>query len=112
MRIASCNTALRLRLGRMHRFQRARVRALHDAIRKYDFFRKDYPGSRYRFSALLTEGEIYLRDLNDREAARATFQQFLKLYPRNPLADEARIELSGMRHSKRGSTQELASMPR
>ena len=72
-------------------------KALHDAIAQYEFLRKQYPGSRYRFSALLTEGEIYLRDLNDRERARATFQEFLKLYPQNPLANEARIELTNLR---------------
>ncbi len=72
-------------------------KALHDAIAQYEFLRKEYPGSRYRFSALLTEGEIYLRDLNDRESARATFQEFLKLYPQNPLANEARVELTNLR---------------
>jgi N-acetylmuramoyl-L-alanine amidase len=72
-------------------------KALHDAIAQYEFLRKQYPGSRYRFSALLTEGEIYLRDLNDRESARTTFQQFLKLYPQSPLANEAKVELSNLR---------------
>ena len=81
-------------------------KALHDAIGQYEFLRKEYPGSRYRFSALLTIGEIYLRDLNDRESARVTFQQFLKLYPQNPLANEARLELSSLRHPKRGAPQE------
>jgi N-acetylmuramoyl-L-alanine amidase len=71
-------------------------RALHDAIGQYEFLRKAYPSSRYRFSALLTEGEIYLRDLNDRENARAIFQEFLKLYPQNSLANEARVELSNL----------------
>jgi N-acetylmuramoyl-L-alanine amidase len=71
-------------------------KALHDAIGQYEFLRRTYPGSRYRFSALLTEGEIYLRDLNDREKARAAFQEFLKLYPQNPLANEARVELSNL----------------
>jgi N-acetylmuramoyl-L-alanine amidase len=78
-------------------------RALHDAIGQYEFLRKAYPGSRYRFSALLTEGEIYLRDLNDRENARATFQEFLKLYPQNALANEARVELSNL-HKPAGKT--------
>jgi N-acetylmuramoyl-L-alanine amidase len=71
-------------------------KALRDAIVQYEFLRNAYPWSHYRFSALLTEGEIYLRDLNDRESARATFQEFLKLYPQNPLANEARIELSNL----------------
>jgi len=86
-------------------------KALRDAIGQYEFLRKEYPGSRYRFSALLTIGEIYLRDLNDRENARAAFQQFLRLYPQSPLANEARIELSSLRHDKRGTAREIASQP-
>ena len=77
-------------------------KSLRDAIGQYEFLRKEYPGSRYRFSALLTIGEIYLRDLNDRDSARATFQQFLKLYPQNPLANEARLELSNLRRNISG----------
>jgi N-acetylmuramoyl-L-alanine amidase len=84
-------------------------KSLHDAVGQYEFLRKEYPGSRYRFSALLTIGEIYLRDLNDRESARATFQQFLKLYPQSPLANEARLELSNLRHPKRNAPQRFAS---
>ena len=74
-------------------------KSLRDAIGQYAFLRKEYPASRYRFSALLTIGEIYLRDLNDRDSARATFQQFLKLYPQNPMANEARMELSNLRRN-------------
>ena len=76
-------------------------KALHDAIGQYEFLRANYPQSRYRYSALLTIGEIYLRDLNDPEHARASFEQFVKLYPQNPLAAEARIELSNLRHGHR-----------
>ena len=71
-------------------------KSLHDAIGQYEFLRKQYPSSHYRFSALLTEGEIYRRDLEDRDEAKATFQQFLKLYPQSPLADEARQELKNI----------------
>src|ERR1700739_3144624 len=67
-------------------------KALHDAIGQYAFLRTNYPGSRYRSTALLTIGEIYLRDLNVPAAARKTFKDFLRLYPRSPLAAEARIE--------------------
>jgi N-acetylmuramoyl-L-alanine amidase len=78
-------------------------KALHDAIGQYEFLRKEYPASRYRFSALLTIGEIQLRDLNDRESARATFQEFLKLYPQNPLANEAKIELTNLKKPAKNS---------
>ena len=59
---------------------------LRSAIQQYEFLRREYPGSRYRFEALLAEGDIYLRDLNDTLAAKATYQSFLKQYPHNPLA--------------------------
>ncbi len=72
-------------------------KSLHDAIGQYEFLRKQYPGSHYRYSALLTEGEIYLHDLNDRESARHSFLEFLKLYPKNPLSDQARQELNNIR---------------
>ncbi len=72
-------------------------KSLHDAIGQYEFLRKQYPASRFRASALFTQGEIYLRDLEDRDAAKTTFQQFLKLYPQSPLGDEARQELKSIR---------------
>jgi N-acetylmuramoyl-L-alanine amidase len=75
-------------------------KALHDAIGQYEFLRSQYPASRFRFSALLTEGEIYERDLNDPAQAKAAYQQFLRLYPRNPLAAEARIELKNLHHDE------------
>jgi N-acetylmuramoyl-L-alanine amidase len=72
-------------------------KALHDAIGQYEFLRREYPYSRLRASALLTEGEIYYRDLNDRSSAKTAFQQFLKTYQKNPLADQARQSLRQIR---------------
>ena len=51
---------------------------LHDAIGQYEFLRLQYPASRYRFSALFAEGEIYRHDLVDRDEAKNKFQQFLR----------------------------------
>jgi N-acetylmuramoyl-L-alanine amidase len=62
---------------------------LRGAVEQYRFLRKEYPGSKYRFDALFTIGEIYKDDLNDPEEARTTFQDFLHRYPRNRLADDA-----------------------
>ena len=84
---------------------------LYDAIGQYEFLRRQYPGSRYRFSALMTEGEIYLRDLNDRESARGTFQEFLRLYPQNPLANEARMELTNLKDAKASHSTSVAQSP-
>jgi len=63
---------------------------LRGAVEQYRFLRKEYPGSKYRFDALFTIGEIYKDDLNDAEEARKTFEEFLHRYPRNRLAEDAR----------------------
>jgi N-acetylmuramoyl-L-alanine amidase len=63
---------------------------LRGAVEQYRFLRKEYPGSKYRFDALFTIGEIYKDDLNDPEEARNTFESFVQRYPRNRLADDAR----------------------
>ena len=59
---------------------------LHAAIGQYEFLRHEYPGSKYRVEALFTIGQIYKEDLENEAAARATFEEFLKHYPRNQLA--------------------------
>lgn len=66
---------------------------LRGAIEQYRFLRKEYPGSKYRFDALFTIGEVYKDDLDDAEEARATFGDFLHRYPRNHLADDARAAI-------------------
>jgi N-acetylmuramoyl-L-alanine amidase len=65
-------------------------KVLRGAIEQYRFLRKEYPGSKYRFDALFTIGEIYKDDLHDPEEARTIFEDFLHRYPRNRLADDAR----------------------
>ena len=65
-------------------------KVLRSAVEEYRFLRKEYPGSKYRFDALFTIGEIYKDDLNDPEEARTTFENFLHRYPRNRLAEDAR----------------------
>jgi len=77
---------LMVEMGR--RFEDDKI--LRGAIEQYRFLRKEYPGSKYRFDALFTIGEIYKDDLNDSKEARKTFQDFLHRYPRNRLAEDAR----------------------
>ena len=69
---------------------------LHGAIDQYYFLRNQYPGSRYRFDALFTIGEIYKDDLNDPEDARRTFEDFLHRYPNNRLASDARAAVKAI----------------
>src|ERR1700730_18064153 len=69
-------------------------RLLSSAIAQYEFLRREYPGSKYRVEALFNIGHIYRDDLNDATRAQQTFDELIKQYPRNPLADDARASLA------------------
>jgi N-acetylmuramoyl-L-alanine amidase len=88
---------------------------LRGAVEQYRFLRKEYPGSKYRFDALFTIGEIYKDDLNDPEEARTTFENFLHRYPRNRLADDARAavkEIDAEADEMEHAAQKAARQPR
>ena len=68
-------------------------KSLRAAIAQYEFLRREYPGSRYRFDALFTIGQIYKEDLEDATQARASFEDFLRRYPHSESADDARAAL-------------------
>ena len=72
---------------------------LTDAIGQYKFLRREYPGSKYRFDALFTIGEIYKDDLNNADHARSTFKEFLHRYPANRLAENARQAIAEIDYS-------------
>jgi N-acetylmuramoyl-L-alanine amidase len=80
-------------------------RLLREAIGQYEFLRTQYPASGYRFTALFAEGQIYRRDLVDREEAKKTFQQFLKVYPESPLAQQAKLELNDIHREEHPTRQ-------
>ncbi len=67
---------------------------LNEAIAQYKFLRREYPGSKDRPQGLFAIGEIYQDDLNRPEEARAIFQEFLRHYPHNHLAEDARQALA------------------
>ena len=67
---------------------------LRSAIEQYEFLRREYPGSKFRFDALFRIGEIYKDDLHDNARADATFEEFLRRYPRNQFAEAARQALA------------------
>lgn len=67
---------------------------LRSAIEQYEFLRREYPGSKFRFDALFRIGEIYKDDLHDKARADATFEEFLRRYPRNQFAETARQALA------------------
>jgi len=67
---------------------------LRSAIGQYKFLRREYPGSRNRFEALFNIAQIYQDDLKDPAEAKPVFEEFLRRYPRNHLADAARSALA------------------
>ncbi len=67
---------------------------LRSAVRQYEFLRREYPGSKYRFEALLAIGQIYKDDLNETARGREVFEQFLRRYPHSHGAEQARAELA------------------
>lgn len=71
-------------------------KSLHDAIGQYEFLRREYPASRLCPNALLTQAAIFQRDLGDSSEARARYKAFLKQYPHNALADQARAGLKDL----------------
>lgn len=81
---------LMVEMGR--RFEDPKI--LNQAIAQYQFLRREYPGSKYRIEALFTIGEIYKDDLDNPAKARATFEDFVKRYPRSHLVAEARKALA------------------
>ena len=50
-------------------------RILHAAIGQYKFLRREYPGSRDRFDALFTIGQIYQDDLKDPAQAKTSIRR-------------------------------------
>ena len=81
---------------------------LQSAVKQYEFLRKEYPGSKYRFDALFTIGEIYKDDLDDPEEAQATFEEFLRRYPRNRLAEEAKQAIAELNQDAADLQKEAA----
>jgi N-acetylmuramoyl-L-alanine amidase len=67
---------------------------LRTAIQQYEFLRREYPGSKFRFDALFRIAEIYKDDLHDKTRADAAFNEFLRRYPRNQFAQAARQALA------------------
>ncbi len=95
---------LQVEMGR--RFDDNQV--LQGAVKQYEFLRKEYPGSKYRFDALFTIGEIYKDDLGDPEEAHAAFEEFLRRYPRNRLADAAKQAIAELKQDAASLQKEAA----
>ncbi len=77
-------------------------KSIKNAIGQYEFLRREYPGSKRRFEALFTIGQIYREDLGDNAKAKEALQEFLRRYPNNRLADEAKQTLADISQEEKG----------
>ena len=64
-----------------------------EAIDRYNFLLKQYPGTRFRADTLLAIGKIQKDDLKKPDDAQETFKQFLKHYPHADKAADAQQAL-------------------
>jgi len=64
-----------------------------EAIDRYNFLLKQYPGTRFRADTLFAIGKIQKDDLKKPDDAQETFKQFLKRYPRADKAADAQQAL-------------------
>jgi N-acetylmuramoyl-L-alanine amidase len=67
---------------------------LRAAIEQYEYLRREYPSSKYRATALFAIAQIYRDDIGDRDRAKEVFAEFVRRYPNNELAGDARLALA------------------
>ncbi len=75
------------------------------AIDTYNFLLKQYPRSQYRPQALFAIGEIQQEDLDQPDAAVATYKEYLKRFPKSDKADDARDALKQIADAKIAEAQ-------
>ncbi len=63
------------------------------AIVTYRFLLRSYTNSHYRAEALFSIGQIQQQDMERLDDAKATFQEFLKQFPHDENANDARVAL-------------------
>ncbi len=75
------------------------------AIDTYNFLLKQYPRSQYRPQALFAIAEIQQEDLDQPDAAVATYKEYLKRFPKSDKADDARDALKQIADAKIAEAQ-------
>ena len=83
----------------------------HEAIARYNFLLKQYPGTKYRGDALLAIGKIQKDDLKKPDDAQATFNNYLKKYPRAENAAQAQQALKDMASPRTATPAMAAQQP-
>lgn len=86
-------------------------RELRAAISQFEFLRREYPGSKYRFDALFTIGQIYKEDLGERDKARESFLEVIHRYPRLQLSADAREAIAELDQQARAKEHQRPQRP-
>jgi len=82
-----------------------------EAIKTYEFLRREYPHSRYADDALFNVAQIQQVYLDDLETAAATYEQFLKTYPRSRHAAKARERLKEIEAEQASAAKAAEKLP-
>jgi N-acetylmuramoyl-L-alanine amidase len=84
-----------------------------ESIKTYRFLAEQYPKNHIARDAWFTVGEVYQRDLEDPDAARKAFQNFITMYPKSEKAEEARKRLTQLNQlaADRGTARAEVSTP-
>ncbi len=83
-------------------------KALHAAIGQYKFLLREYPGYAHSGDAGLTIAHIYQDDRRDAALAKSAYQEFLKRYPHNRRAEDARKALAQVKPTSKPVQAETA----
>ena len=81
------------------------------AIDRYNFLLKQYPGTRFRADVLFAIGKIQKDDLKKPADAQETFKQFLKRYPRSDKAADAQQALKELADASQPNAKQAAAAP-
>jgi N-acetylmuramoyl-L-alanine amidase len=82
------------------------------SISSYKFLIQQYPGSRYRGSAMLAIARIQKQDLADLDAAEASYKDYLKFFPRSENSSEARSGLKEIAARRARGQAQVAAQAR
>jgi len=77
------------------------------SIDAYNFLLQQYPGSRYRGSAMLAVARIQKDELGNPDDAEATYKEYLKLFPHSQNVGEARQGLKEIAAQRAQATSQV-----
>jgi Uncharacterized protein conserved in bacteria len=78
------------------------------AIDAYQFLLHEYPANRYRMDALFTIAQIQQEDLGQIDAARLTYEEYIRRFPRSPRVEQAKRALADITAAREQQKKDAA----